>query len=100
MGQRKILLLCPSPTEGLGSALQEILESHLHLGAELQQECIEAYETDPKRALRRSISGLNLDLIFLIPSADAIEQTFALIQVLRKEFLKIPIIVITEADSP
>jgi two-component system, NtrC family, response regulator GlrR len=101
MKPAKILLLDLNPTADTSDALRAILESHscsddIEIKLEANRGDRPAFSSGE---LLEVISSSQPDLVFLIPSAGTAGQTQALFQVVGREDLPAPVVIVTEAGG-
>lgn len=101
MKQGKILLLDSNPTSNLCQMLQGVLESADGLNAWLYLEFL---KMDVSNLLTKDISKIvpsfNPDMIFLISSHTLFQHASTLLQSIRMEFTKIPVILVMDECPP
>ncbi|NUO07524.1 MAG: sigma-54-dependent Fis family transcriptional regulator [Candidatus Brocadia sp.] len=101
MKQGKILLLDINTTSSLCQMLQEAFESSVDTNVQLNHGSfkIDISNLHPND-LSKIISGFNPDMIFLVSSCSLLNQAGTLLQSIRKEFIKIPVVLVTDACPP
>ncbi len=101
MKQGKILLLDIYPTSNLCQMLQGVLESSGSLNAQLHHESLKIDVSNLlTKELFKTVANFNTDMIILISSHTLFHHTGTLLQSMRMEFKKIPILLVMDECPP
>ncbi len=101
MKQGKALLLDIYPTSNLCQMLQGVLDSSEDRNIKLRHESLKMDVSNLlTKELSKIVSGFNPDMIFLISSHSLFNHISTLLQSMRMEFTKIPIMLVMDECPP